>query len=229
MARSFSGSGQYLTTASALVAAAPMTFACWINATAVPASANLYVDIMSISSSTSAHSSAFNMEIKNNTGANPKLTAECSNDAGSVDDETAQASTVIATATWYHAACVWASATSRSAYINGAAKVSSSVSCTPGTCNSTTIAAINVNGAVSTTSEFNGQVAFPAIWKVALSDADITSLASGASPRKVQPGNLVSYSRLTGAISPEPDIARSTTWTLTGAPTTTANPRLYAP
>lgn len=56
---------------------------------------------------------------------------------------------------------------------------------------------------------FDGLIAEVAIWNVALSNSNILSLGSGASPLGINPGNLKGYWRLAGTASPEPDSSGS--------------------
>lgn len=203
MALTFDGLN-YISKASALVAAAPMTFACWVNITTNPAT---FCNIMSITSSGSGHQSLFGIAYST---SGTKMCCRIINDTGTADT-TALASLAISLGTWYHVACVFTSATSRTCYVNGANSVSSAVSITPSTCNGTYIGDCFSNA--STFTGLIGSVAFPAIWSVALSAANIASLALGDSPLHYHPAGLVSYARLTGGNSPEPDMI-SGSWTL---------------
>lgn len=196
--------GNYISKASALVASPPMTMACWVNFTTNAANAF----IMGIASATTTHSSYFSIQMLT---ASKKIIAAISNDAGSTTDVTAATSTTTSTATWYHVAAVFTSATSRTAYLNGAGATTSAVSVTPGTCDSSYVGDIKFNATVA--AGLIGLVAFPAFWNVALSATDIASLANGESPLHYHPSGLVSYARLTGGNSPEPDII-SGSWTL---------------
>ncbi len=204
MALTFNG-GNYITQASALVAAAPMTFSCWVNLTSI--SANAF--IMGIASGTTGHSSYFAMEFIT---ASAKMCAAIKNDAGSTTDVTALTTATLSANTWYHVACVFTSITSRVCYLNGVAGTSSAVSVTPGTCDSSYIGNIKFNAIVSTGAI--GAIAFAGIWKVALVAGDILSLSTGCSPRTVVPASLVSYPKSLGdGNSPEPDVV-SGSWTL---------------
>lgn len=205
MARTFDG-GNYLSQSSALVAAAPMTFACWINfASGITTNAA----VMGITSSAATHQSYYSMSLL---GSSSKMSCSISNDAGSTTDFTAASSQVISVSTWYHVACVFASTTSRTCYVNGANSVSSAVSVSPGTCNSTTIGALSLDGLISAGPK--GTIAFPAFWSVALTAADVLSLSKGFGPARTHRTGLVGYARLTGGNSPEPDMVSATGWTL---------------
>ncbi len=206
MALAFSGDqygGNYLTQASALVAAAPMTFSCWVNLTKV--TVNQF--IMGIATSTTGSTSYFAMEL---IGASSKMCAAIRVAAGTTD-VTALTTGTLSTNTWYHVACVFTSTASRTCYLNGVAGTTSVVSLTPATIDSSYIGNIKFNGLVS--SGASGSVASPGIWKVALSAADVLSLSQGCSPRVVVPNSLVSFVKISDSNSPEPDVV-SGAWTV---------------
>ncbi len=204
MALTFDGLN-YITKASALVAAAPMTFACWFNPTSHTADAY----IMGITSATSTHSSVFAMKLLT---ASAKMCCYVSNDGASTTDATALATTVLSNATWYHVACVFTSTTSRTCYVNGGNSSTSVVSVSPGTCDSSYIGDIKFNAIVKPGAI--GSIAFPAFWNVALTATDVLALSSAIGPIRSHPAGLVGYPRLTGGNSPEPDMVSATGWTL---------------
>lgn len=131
-------------------------------------------------------------------------------------------------AVWQHLAGVYASSTSRSGYLNGGNKLTVTNSIPSWVPTGYSILSVRANN----TSPYNiwqGSVAFPAFWNVALSDNDILTLANGFSPRKIRPQNLISYCRL-GGYSPEPDLKLPSGWTMpAGAAPFAANPRIFAP
>lgn len=215
MARSFSGSGQYLTRGSAVATVTPLSMACWFNPTVATGSV-----VMSVSAT--APPPSFDIEF--HSGATNTVDAEAW--SATVDDESALCATVLAVGTWYHLCAVFTSSTSRTMYVNGTGAVTSVVSVTP---LNTGIVNSAIGAKPSGVSPLNGVVAFTSYWSVALGSADALSLSKGFSPKKVRPDALLSYLRLTGGLSPEPDVRSSLTWALTGTPTAVANPRLYAP
>lgn len=96
--------------------------------------------------------------------------------------------------TWHHAAAVFASDTSRTAYFNGS----------PGSEETT-----NVTGAItpdrisigragdsSPGNHFSGRIAETAVWDAALTAPEIASLSKGFSPLFIRPQNLVFYAPL---------------------------------
>lgn len=87
---------------------------------------------------------------------------------------------------WKHIAGVFASATSRKAYLNGGGKSENTTSATP-------TASANTKIGYTTglsTSYASGKIAEVGIWNIALSDSEISALAAGADPRTIQPSYL---------------------------------------
>lgn len=202
MALTFNGVS-YVAKSSALVAAAPMSFSCWFNPTSVAANAM----IMGIASSTTTHSSFFAIQFLS---ASDKVCCSISSDKGDVTDLTALHATTISINTWYHVCGVFTSTTSRTIYVNGAGAVSSAVSVTPGTCDSTYIGALIANGAL--VAGLIGAIADPAIWNVALTATDVAALATGGGPTLTHPTGLVANPLLSGGDPKEPDAVSSTRW-----------------
>lgn len=114
------------------------------------------------------------------------------------------------TNTWFHAAGVQASATSRAAYFNGGFKGTDTLSRTPAGIDR---ASIGKRDNVSSDNNFGrtgtGYLADVAMWNVALTDAEILSLSLGFSPLLVRPSGLVFYSPLYGVGSNEPNLINS--------------------
>lgn len=111
----------------------------------------------------------------------------------SVSSTTTQAATAN---TWTHAAAVFTSNASRTAYINGTAA-------TPNTTSRGTATMVTLRCGATCftvpTLPFTGQLAWPAAWNVALSAGDIAMLASGVPPWQVRPESLVACYDFTGA------------------------------
>lgn len=157
------------------------------------------------------------------------MSAEASNTSGSIDIGPNSTITLVA-GTIYHVCAVWLSITSITIYVNGGNSANVATSCTPtaGNLNATSIGAI-LPGSSTPSTFCSANIYFPAIWNAALTLADVTSLAAGISPRKIQPSKLLRYPRLTGHSATEPDLRSSTGWTVTAAPTESANVRIYFP
>src|SRR5215471_4176129 len=103
---------------------------------------------------------------------------------------------------WYHVAVVVIDTLTRYCYLNGVPGPNVAGTGTAFTPDTIRIGSLVWQG--TTVWIFNGTIAFPAFWNVALTGAEITSLAKGISAKKIRPQSLISYCRLVGA-SPEPD------------------------
>ena len=217
MARNFaSASSQYLTSAT-VGSAFPFTYACWFNVTNTTA----YHYLMS-SADTATDTNYFALGAG---GAEPgdPVFAEVNASSTYVLVGT---STGYSANTWHHACAVFESATSRSVYIDGGSKGTSTTSRAPAGLDNTTIGSIVLNSAAYYA---DGLIAEAAIYDVALSDADVLMLAKSVSPLAVKPQSLVAYWPLIGRTSPEIDVVGGFGQTLTNTPTTGAHPRIYYP
>ena len=173
-------SSQYLTTASAPAIVYPITIACWFKS-------NLAASTCPISINANTSRSRINIFILN-TGA---VNAGLSNAGGTAASTTT--TTTAAANTWNHAAGVYTSATSRTAYLNGGGS----------TTNTTNIAisdfaqiGIGARYSLAWGGFYNGEVAEVGVWNAALTAAEIASLAKGMSCDKVRPQSLVFYAPL---------------------------------
>jgi hypothetical protein len=97
--------------------------------------------------------------------------------------------------TWNHAAGVFTTTNSRTAYLNGGGK--STDTTTGGLQNIFNRINFGARVRTSTTPDagtyYNGKLAEIGIWDVALTDAEILTLASGVKPTSVRPQSLISY------------------------------------
>lgn len=117
-------------------------------------------------------------------------------------NSTANTTTGYTVGQWHHACAVGVSATSRSVFIDGGSKATATTSSTPAGLDRT---AIGLWADSTPSGPFDGRLAECAIWDVDLTDAEVAELASGVSPLKVRPGNLVGYWNLFGR-SPETNV-----------------------
>lgn len=119
-------------------------------------------------------------------------------------DATAETTTGITTNTWHHCCGVFASITSRIAYIDGGSSGSNSTSKTV-----TNFANIAIGSYRTSTGvqwgPAAGQLAEAAIWNVALTASEVAALARGIPPYKIRPDALRGYWPLHGLDSPERD------------------------
>lgn len=126
---------------------------------------------------------------------------------------------------WAHGCGVFASATSRAAYINGGSKGTNTTS---ETITSLDRIGIGRTEHSSPGSYFSGDLAEVAVWNIALSDADVLMLSLGVSPLLVRPDGLVFYVPLIGRYSPEIEVVGGLNMTVTGA-TQSEHPRVFYP
>lgn len=185
MARLFDdGSSQYLVFSSAAVSDHPMTFACWYNLDDVSAANNPLISIGDI------------------TSWNQYWILECkfSSLRASIADAGESVAIAAATSTsnvWQHATAVFESNVSRAVYLNGGNKGTNNVDRTPAGANATYIG----RKAWAGTTYVSGAIAYPCIWNVALSNAEVLWLARGGWPGHCRPGNLVFFPPLHGPTS----------------------------
>lgn len=215
MARLFaSGSSQYLTMASAVASAAPLTLACWFRPSNVAGATSK--TLVAIDDGTSN-----NFFLLRSVGSTGTVSAVTNDGGGAVSSTTAAAQS---DGTYGHCAAVFASATSRVAYLNGTAASAETTSSTPSGISTTNV------GRIAGIQFADGDIGEVAIWSAALSAADIARLAAGALPRLVQPSSLVAYWRVLGVASPEPEYFGGTGLTLGNAPgQSTADPPMVLP
>jgi len=193
MARQFTAaSSQYLERAAAVVTAVPCTLACWYK----PVSAGALYILMEVSLVDST-SDGF-LIYQNSDGT---IVAAQRGSATATSASTAS----VSSGTWAHACVVFSAINLRAAFLNGGAKGAADVtSVTTGTVNRTLLGAQYVSAGTKN-AFLDGPMCDAAIWNVALSDAEVASLASGTSPLSIQASNLQAYWKLCGDASPEPD------------------------
>ncbi len=181
MARRFiSSSSQYLERSAAVATAAPLTMACWLSRTS-----GVDMALMALN-----RNSGTIQEFSLLAFSTGELAAQ------TVNSTVAQAATAsqMTIGNWHHCTAVFASATSRSVFINGSSKVTNTTSKTPTGINTTAIGRVSR----ATPAFYNdGQIHWPAIWSVALTDAEVLRLAQGVDPRMIRPQNLVAFWPLT--------------------------------
>lgn len=178
-------SSQYLIRTGALVTGTPATLACWFKSYDTSHLSRL-VGVGQF------NSSAANMlGLAFYGGSGSKISALHRKGGG--DEGDAQTSTTISDGNWHHAAAVFTSNSSRSAYLDGGGKSTNTTSVTAIASADRTI----VGGLLWTSSTIiqlcDGAVAEVGIWNAALSDDDVAALAMGYSPKLVRPDALVSY------------------------------------
>ncbi len=181
MARLFDdGSSEYLEIDQAVVTAVPFSFVAWFNSNDAAAYQSL---VMVCDKSRTNHSHA--LELRGGDGGDP---VRASSYDGGYDF--ADTSSGYSINTWHHAAGVWAATNDRAVYIDGGSKGTDSDNAAPSGIDRTSIGRF---GDDSPGTYMSGRIAEAAIWNVALTDAEVLSLAKGFSPLFVHPQNLVAY------------------------------------
>jgi hypothetical protein len=204
MAYNFNGTNQYLTVASAPVAAAPLTIAAWFRKTSTATKNGIFLR----ASANSANIFGFYFTTV--------LRGYVQDVAGSADFAATQS---YSANTWTHACLVEASTTSRTIYQNAANSATNTTSRVPAGINAINIAAF---GGAST---FDGQFAEIGIWSAALTQPEVASLAAGMTCDKVRPQSLVFYGPLVRDLI---DYKGGLTITNNNTATVANHPRVYA-
>lgn len=213
MAYTFNGSSQYLTTTTTPVAVAPLTMACWFNSTSSTTSQNL------IQVCSAAGNDSFRLLIAGAVAAKPVRVATTDSVPTQITADTTAGYT---TNTWTHACGVFASTTSRTAYINGGNSGANTTSVNPQNVDRIRSGATINNSTIS--QYFAGQIAEVAIWNAALSAAEVLSLSQRASPLLIRPQSLVFYAPNVSNLT---DLIGARTITNNGTATVSAHPRIY--
>jgi hypothetical protein len=214
MAYEFNGT-KSLTTSSTPASGTPYTMACWFKSDTVggvnTANGGALVCLNQSSNSSFQFLVLFNSQVginsANSAGAQVGFLAATAN---------------FTTNVWGHAAGVFESSTSRSIFFNGGNKATQTLSSTPSAFNQITIGA---RRSPSIGIYHDGLIAEAGIWDVALTDAEVGSLAKGMTCDKVRPQNLVFYAPLVRDLQ---DVRGGLTITNNNTATVAAHPRVYA-
>jgi hypothetical protein len=217
MARSFnSGLGQHLIHNAAVVAAEPLTMACWFSTDNVGITQTL------ISICTSGGAERWQLEIGGAALGNALAIRKQGSALNAVAVAGNPSNNVL-----HHAVGIYASATSRFCGLDGALGAENQQDAGSIAAPNRTLIAARIN---TTTGLFlNGLVAEVGIWKAALNADEAAALARGFSPLLVRPTALVAYWPLLGRSDPEICPKGGFNLTLTNGPTTGDHPRLILP
>lgn len=179
MSKSFNGSSDHLSTASALVGDGPFTFSAWFNTTNDTATQSIICAAVSAGTS------------------RQQLTTNGADVGDPIAHQTANPSNAQSFSTggfvvngWYHGASVVDNAASRTTYLSGVAGTTETTSRPITGMNVTTIGA---RWNTTLGAYFAGNLAEVAVWNAALTAAEIVSLSKGFSPTKVRPQSLIAY------------------------------------
>jgi hypothetical protein len=213
MAVVFAGNTLAGPTSGTPVTGAPLTIACWFQLSVT----TLENVLVSLSDGTATNQ--FYLAASGGTGGDPVRFITQATTANN-----AATSTGYSANTWHHACGIEASATSRAAYIDGGSKGTNTTSRTPAGIDRVNFC---VNGAGTTTNS-SKTLAEVGIWNVALTDAEVATLAAGVSPRLMRPANLVFYAPLITTNAPQIDLY-GRTLANSASPTAAVHPRIIYP
>lgn len=216
MAIDFNGTSEYYEETVGAVSGLPMTMACWFNKDNATGNQNL----ITISDDTKSWNIAY-LVAAGAIAGDPVTIVTAENIAAIRSENTTSG---FSASTWTHACGVWTSSTSRKVFINGGSAGTGSASSNPSGFNNTQYA-VGKNGNPTTYFQhFGGLIAEAAIWNVALTDAEVASLADGVSPAKIRPQSLVRYRPFVR----EPLCVRSgVAVTTSGSPAAASHTRIY--
>lgn len=172
----------------AVVGDPPLTMACWFHGDDASISSHL----MTIASPTIGHAYTLGLRSADD---GQRVAASCRGEDGVW--YRAETTGPWTTDAWSHACGVWASSSSRQAYLDGANQGTSADVCSPSELMRTNIGGI-LYGYGTPTGCFSGRIAEAAIWSAALADAEIRALAAGYCPLLIRPGDLAAYWPLGG-------------------------------
>ena len=180
MARLFDdANNQYLTNAASPVSTEPITLACWFNSN----DGTIVQDLIAVFDGSA---NVISIEASGGAGGDPVVALSLIN--GGASFAIAETSTGYTANTWHHACGVFASHTSRIAYIDGGSAGSNTDSIvTPA------LSVVYIGVLFPATRPMSGMIAEAAIWNVALTAAEVAVLATGVSPLMVRPESLVAY------------------------------------
>lgn len=166
-----SASSQYLNVASGVVSDRPLTMMAWVNSTSYAASQSFC--IVGVDGS---FDQRFLIYFTTGTGKMSAGEQDGASNFFSVPSAASPTANI-----WHHVVGVFAAANSRSVFLDGVKATSTTSAGThPAAKNRTAIGASGFSGALA--AYMNGRLAEVAIWNVALSDAEVAWLATGASP-----------------------------------------------
>ena len=192
-------SSQYAEIGSAIKSGTGWTFACWVKRVSTTGTQGIF----SIATASSGNN-YYRLDV-----ATADLVRFRARTTGSSD---ALTTGIVGNTNWRFICCRSTSITSRSVWLD-TEKINSTTSRDPSGMTRTNL---GCSGESSRTNFADMRIAVPCIWNVALSDADIDSLAAGAHPLAIQNADILSYWPL-GSVATENDTVASNHWTFTGA------------
>jgi hypothetical protein len=210
MAYSCNGSNQYFSTSAVPLTSPPFTFCCWFKTTQMSQSPFL-VNLIN-----SADTTKYFCLVFRGAAAGDPVQLLSGPPANTVTSTTGCTSGV-----WHHACGVHTSLSSRTIYLDGGSSATNTATLTTSGIDSLYIASFEPGSS----SDLDGQIAEVGIWSVALTAAEIASLAKGMTCDKVRPQSLVFYAPLVRDLI---DAKGGLTITNNNGATVAAHPRVYA-
>lgn len=211
MAYSFNGTNQYLTTNNNLSFSNPITISCWVNLVTNTG----FPTLVSIQGA-NAYTDSIILFIR----ADLTLCLAC---AGGPLYQARQ-SVVAATGTWFHAAGVVSSVSSRTVYYNYSNSGTNTSTIGVPSLSRVVVGADFGGGAWE--GFMNGSIAEVGIWNAALTNPEILSLSRGISCRNIRPQNISFYSPLIRNLS-DMRQAQNISLTNNNSATVSNHPRIY--
>lgn len=200
----------YIQYASAAVTAYPFTMACW-----------MYPDTLTAFRTGLAVGPQSSAAVTQRIGLNSTSAVAQSEGTGGAFS----AATLVAPSTgqWNHVTGVFASAASRSVFLNGANKASDTGSTTFSTSINRTLIGIRLRSNTYAQG-MDGKIAECAIWDTDLTDDEVASLAQGVRADLIKPQNLVFYAPI---IRETIDVVGALAPTTNGTPAVYQHPKRY--
>jgi hypothetical protein len=207
-------SSQYLSTASAPASGTPMTIAGWIKASGTSGSDRI---LASVGVASATHRNQVQITTSGASNILQLFAVGATNNSGVVNGPSSFSTD------WTHLAGVFTSSTSRTPYVSGTAGTVGTVNI--GTQNAANTATIGARWNTTIGNFFSGAIAEVGVWNVALTAAEIASLAKGMTCDKVRPQSLVFYAPLVRNLQ---DVKGGLTITNNNSATVANHPRVYA-
>lgn len=212
MAYEFNGTTQYLS-----VASNPATLPFTLYGKAITTSATADATILALGLSSVTNGGTYRIYF-NGSGASDPVAMQISNASFAYQ---ANSSSSFSTSVWQDVVGSAVATNSRTVWLNGANKGTQTDNATEQTRDRIGIGALvrsNVIGYLP------GQAAEIAIWEVALTDAEVTSLSKGFKPHRVRPQSLIFYAPLVRNIQ---DVSGALAITNNNTATVANHPRVY--
>ncbi len=218
MARTGWSTSDFLRYAGGVLTATPLTIAAWAKMPNTPGGAAVITGLFT--SGSASNRNRFSLQLSN--GLLVAATGDASTSVG------ATTSSSYSLTDWFHGCAVFASATSRAAYLNGGGKGTNATSITPSGINRTSVGV--GDGSSADQALTGGTIAEVTYWSAALTDAEVAALANGIWPFMVRPDAIVAHFPLVGRYSPEINLkSNAAVLSIQGTLAQAPHPRIVMP